>query len=32
MTTTSDGSLPLDEAALRADFPILSRTVRDGKP
>jgi cysteine desulfurase/selenocysteine lyase len=25
-------SAPLDIAALRADFPILSRTVRDGKP
>ncbi|WP_233225550.1 cysteine desulfurase [Amycolatopsis sp. CA-126428] len=24
--------VPLDVAALRADFPILSRTVRDGKP
>ncbi|WP_158889959.1 cysteine desulfurase [Amycolatopsis anabasis] len=29
MTTTA---APLDVAALRADFPILSRTVRDGKP
>ncbi|WP_020672744.1 cysteine desulfurase [Amycolatopsis nigrescens] len=28
MTTTA---APLDVAALRADFPILSRTVRDGK-
>ncbi|WP_086842387.1 cysteine desulfurase [Amycolatopsis kentuckyensis] len=32
MTTTSASSLPLDVAALKADFPILSRTVRDGKP
>jgi cysteine desulfurase / selenocysteine lyase len=32
MTTTSASSVPLDVAALRADFPILSRTVRDGKP
>jgi len=36
MTTTTAGSVPLgkplDAAALRADFPILSRTVRDGKP
>ena len=24
--------LPLDVEAIRADFPILSRTVRDGKP
>ncbi|SFB21042.1 cysteine desulfurase / selenocysteine lyase [Amycolatopsis marina] len=40
MTTTASqnagsrqaDSLPLDVAALRADFPILSRTVRDGKP
>ncbi|WP_199433109.1 cysteine desulfurase [Qaidamihabitans albus] len=36
MTTTVSGgtpdSLPLDVAAVRADFPILSRTVRDGKP
>ncbi|GAA3532686.1 cysteine desulfurase [Amycolatopsis ultiminotia] len=34
-TTASDSptnSVPLDVAALRADFPILSRTVRDGKP
>jgi cysteine desulfurase/selenocysteine lyase len=30
-TTTAD-SLPLDVASLRADFPLLSRTVRDGKP
>src|SRR3954469_12992626 len=27
-----NGIAPLDVAALRADFPILSRTVRDGKP
>ncbi|PRX46018.1 cysteine desulfurase/selenocysteine lyase [Prauserella shujinwangii] len=35
MSTTLPGtadSLPLDVAAVRADFPILSRTVRDGKP
>ncbi|QNG18870.1 cysteine desulfurase [Rhodococcus triatomae] len=37
MTTTvrtvADGpSRPFDVEALRADFPILSRTVRDGKP
>jgi cysteine desulfurase/selenocysteine lyase len=36
MTTTTANSAPLgtplDAAALRADFPILSRTVRDGKP
>jgi cysteine desulfurase/selenocysteine lyase len=39
MTTTANGlansvplGTPLDVAALRADFPILSRTVRDGKP
>ncbi|GAB2770942.1 cysteine desulfurase [Amycolatopsis magusensis] len=32
MTTTAADSVPLDVAALRADFPILSRTVRDGKP
>jgi cysteine desulfurase/selenocysteine lyase len=40
MTTTASNGLassvplgtPLDVAALRADFPILSRTVRDGKP
>ncbi|MEV6899095.1 cysteine desulfurase [Amycolatopsis sp. NPDC051372] len=36
MTTTASNSptnsVPLDVAALRADFPILSRTVRDGKP
>ncbi|MBB3050757.1 cysteine desulfurase/selenocysteine lyase [Prauserella isguenensis] len=30
MTTTD--SLPVDVTALRADFAILSRTVRDGKP
>jgi cysteine desulfurase/selenocysteine lyase len=32
VSTTTANSLPLDVAALRADFPILSRTVRDGKP
>ncbi|HJQ47678.1 MAG TPA: cysteine desulfurase [Amycolatopsis sp.] len=35
MTASSDANttaLSLDVAALRADFPILSRTVRDGKP
>ncbi|EHR51490.1 cysteine desulfurase-like protein, SufS subfamily [Saccharomonospora marina XMU15] len=34
MSTTAEPAvpLPLDVAALRADFPILSRTVRDGKP
>ncbi|MFD2416120.1 cysteine desulfurase [Amycolatopsis pigmentata] len=32
MTTTTQANTPLDVAALRADFPILSRTVRDGKP
>ncbi|WP_216216484.1 cysteine desulfurase [Amycolatopsis aidingensis] len=35
MTTTASDladSLPLDVATLRADFPILSRTVREGKP
>src|SRR5882757_7129424 len=34
-TLNSDPTMaagPLDVAALRADFPILSRTVRDGKP
>lgn len=30
--TTTKADTPLDVAALRADFPILSRTVRDGKP
>jgi cysteine desulfurase/selenocysteine lyase len=30
--TTTTANTPLDVAALRADFPILSRTVRDGKP
>lgn len=30
--TASDTALPLDVAALRADFPIFTRTVRDGKP
>ncbi|MTD53473.1 cysteine desulfurase [Amycolatopsis pithecellobii] len=32
MTTTTTANTPLDVAAVRADFPILSRTVRDGKP
>jgi cysteine desulfurase / selenocysteine lyase len=32
MTTTATANTPLDVAAVRADFPILSRTVRDGKP
>ncbi|GAB2967501.1 cysteine desulfurase [Amycolatopsis acidiphila] len=35
MTTSSDANTTatsLDVAAVRADFPILSRTVRDGKP
>ncbi|RBM18172.1 cysteine desulfurase [Prauserella sp. PE36] len=32
MTTTTANTTPLDVAAVRADFPILSRTVRDGKP
>ncbi|SDM18338.1 cysteine desulfurase [Allokutzneria albata] len=31
MTVTA-GPLPLDVAAIRGDFPILGRTVRDGKP
>ncbi|RZQ65704.1 cysteine desulfurase [Amycolatopsis suaedae] len=31
-TTTSAGSVPLDVGAVRGDFPILARTVRDGKP
>ncbi len=31
-TTTANSAVPLDVAAIRADFPILSRTVRDGKP
>lgn len=30
--STTAANTPLDVAALRADFPILSRTVRDGKP
>ncbi|TNC23006.1 cysteine desulfurase [Amycolatopsis alkalitolerans] len=30
--TTTTANTPLDVAAVRADFPILSRTVRDGKP
>ncbi|MFB9909742.1 cysteine desulfurase [Allokutzneria oryzae] len=35
MTVSSEsatGLLPLDVAAIRGDFPILGRTVRDGKP
>ncbi|HVV13377.1 cysteine desulfurase [Amycolatopsis sp.] len=35
MTTSADANTTarsLDVAAIRADFPILSRTVRDGKP
>ena len=33
MTAVSDLTVPaLDVARIRADFPILSRTVRDGKP
>lgn len=34
MSTTAGPAvpLPLDVATVRADFPILSRTVRDGKP
>ncbi|QWF84423.1 cysteine desulfurase [Amycolatopsis sp. CA-230715] len=32
MTTTTANSLPIEVDAIRADFPILSRTVRDGKP
>ncbi|MQA60071.1 MAG: SufS family cysteine desulfurase [Actinophytocola sp.] len=32
MTTTAPVTQPLDVAALRADFPILARTVRDAKP
>lgn len=31
-TGTSAGGATLDVAEIRADFPILSRTVRDGKP
>ncbi|MFD5249816.1 cysteine desulfurase [Amycolatopsis sp. NPDC058340] len=30
--TSTSGRVPLDVAAIRADFPILTRTVRDGKP
>ena len=30
-TTVSDRGIPLDVVALRADFPILARTVREGK-
>ncbi|TCP46208.1 cysteine desulfurase/selenocysteine lyase [Tamaricihabitans halophyticus] len=32
MTTTTPNQALLDVDTLRADFPILSRTVRDGKP
>jgi len=32
MTATPLEAAPLDVAAVRADFPILTRTVRDGKP
>ncbi|WP_019926933.1 cysteine desulfurase [Nocardia sp. BMG111209] len=32
MTAVSESRHALDVAAIRADFPILSRTVRDGKP
>ncbi|MGH3467476.1 MAG: aminotransferase class V-fold PLP-dependent enzyme, partial [Thermocrispum sp.] len=32
MTATPLRPAPLDVAAVRADFPILTRTVRDGKP
>lgn len=32
MTTTTERPTALDVARLRADFPILGRTVRDGKP
>jgi len=31
-SATERAPLPLDVAAVRADFPILGRTVRDGKP
>ncbi|SDG28725.1 cysteine desulfurase [Klenkia brasiliensis] len=31
-STTERAPLPLDVAAVRADFPILGRSVRDGKP
>ena len=32
MTVTQAGTRPLDVAAVRADFPILARTVRHGHP
>lgn len=32
MTATAPATAPLDVAALRADFPILARTVREDKP
>jgi cysteine desulfurase/selenocysteine lyase len=32
MTALADSSMRLDIARIRADFPILSRTVREGKP
>ncbi len=32
MTAVADTRTPLDIAAVRADFPILARTVREGKP
>jgi len=32
MTAVADTRTPLDVAAVRADFPILARTVREGKP
>lgn len=32
MTSSVDVTLPLDVARIKADFPILSRTVRGGKP
>src|SRR5947209_4086789 len=31
-SSITTANTPLDVAAVRADFPILSRTVRDGKP
>ena len=31
-TGAQQAPLPLDVEAIRADFPILSRTVRDGRP
>ncbi|HEY4852638.1 MAG TPA: aminotransferase class V-fold PLP-dependent enzyme, partial [Streptosporangiaceae bacterium] len=32
MTVTQAATRPLDVAAVRADFPILARTVRHGHP